>query len=77
MMFCLVLGEKFSDRFAININTEKTVSAVQDFIKGKKENALRGVDANNLKLWKVARFLPEMRTINGQYLKASPTIKLT
>ena len=41
MLFCLVLGEKFSDRFEISTNTEKTVSAVQDFIKGKKENALK------------------------------------
>ena len=54
MLFCLVLGEKFSDRFEISTNTEKTVSAVQDFIKGKKENALKNIDANNLNLWKVA-----------------------
>jgi len=54
MLFCLVIGEEFSDRFEITINTEKTVSAVQDYIKGKKENALKNIDANNLKLWKVA-----------------------
>jgi hypothetical protein len=54
MLFCLVLGEKFSDRFEISINTEKTVSAVQDFIKGKKENTLKNIYANNLNLWKVA-----------------------
>ena len=46
MLFCLVLGEKFSDRFEISIDTEKTVSALQDFIKGKKENTLKNILEN-------------------------------
>jgi hypothetical protein len=65
-LFCLVLGEEFRGRFAININTKNSVSTVQELIKERKENALRGVDANNLKLWKVAiptRNENEKRTI--------------
>ena len=54
MLFCLVLGEKFSDRFEISTNTEKTVSAVQNSIRKMKKNALKNIDANNLNLWKVA-----------------------
>src|ERR1043166_6916848 len=53
MLFYLVLDKKFSNRFEININTEKTISAIRDFIKAKKVNTFKNIDANNLNLWKV------------------------
>ena len=51
---CLVLGHDASHIFPIEIAERKTVGALKDAIKDKKEHAFQHVDADNLILWQVS-----------------------
>ena len=51
---CLVLGHDPSRIFPIEIAEGKTVGALKDAIKDKKEHAFQHVDADALLLWKVS-----------------------
>ena len=51
---CLVLGHDASHIFPIEIVESKTVGALKDAIKGKKEHTFQHVDADNLILWNVS-----------------------
>ena len=51
---CLVLGHDASHIFPIEIAERKTVGALKDAIKDKKEHAFQHVDADALLLWKVS-----------------------
>ncbi|CAI2175444.1 2944_t:CDS:2 [Funneliformis geosporum] len=49
---CLILGESFF-HLGINIQEVPSISFLKEEIKKKKENDFRGIDPDNLKLWKV------------------------
>jgi hypothetical protein len=51
---CLVLGNDANHIFPIEIAERKTVGALKDAIKDKKEYAFPHVDADTLILWKVS-----------------------
>ena len=52
---CLVNGESTNNVFPVDIDTgeNKLVGNLKEFIKEKKRNAFRSVDASDLTLWKV------------------------
>ena len=51
---CLVLGEDHSHVFPVEISASKTVGALKDKIKEKKQHAFQHVDADALVLWSVS-----------------------
>src|ERR1700729_1040840 len=51
---CLVLGHDASRIFPIEIAESKTVGALKDAVKDKKEHAFPHIDADTLFLWKVS-----------------------
>jgi len=51
MLGCIVLGE--GRAFPIDFDKSKTVGHLKDAILEKKKNSLRGIDADQLVLWKV------------------------
>jgi hypothetical protein len=58
----LVLGDDTGRIFPIEIAERKTVGALKDVIKDKKEHAFQHVDADALLLWKVS--IPVNRSLN-------------
>ena len=64
---CLVLGHDTSRIFPIEIAERKTVGALKDVIKDKKEHAFRHVDADALLLWKVS--IPVNRSLTENLSK--------
>ena len=61
---CLVLGHDASHIFPIEIAERKTVGALKDAIKDKKEHAFQHVDADALLLWKVSILVDRSLTKN-------------
>jgi Crinkler effector protein N-terminal domain len=49
-LFCSIVGEKGS-AFAIEVEQNKSVNALKDAIKKEKENDLKAIDADKLKLF--------------------------
>ena len=54
-LFCFIIGVSESP-FHVDIAASKTVSDLKEAILDKNPNKLRGVDADQLKLWKVYFF---------------------
>jgi hypothetical protein len=54
---CLVLSESHTHIFPVEIATTRTVGALKDAIKEKKQHAFQHVDADDLVLWRV--FVPD------------------
>jgi hypothetical protein len=52
-LFCLVKGNTTANAFKVDIEKDNSVSRLKKVIKREKPNDFAGVDANNLKLWKV------------------------
>lgn len=52
-LICLVKGNTSRNAFAVDIGSSKLISHLKEAIKVKKQNDFAGVDADNLKLWKV------------------------
>ena len=49
---CVIRGEDRKRIFSIEIGDDKTIGALKEYIKDKKKNAFKDVDADNLVLWK-------------------------
>ena len=52
-LFCLVKGNTTANAFSVKISSDETISELKKAIKAEKQNDFAGVDANELKLWKV------------------------
>jgi hypothetical protein len=53
-LFCLVKGNTSENAFSVKISRDEPISELKDAIKAKKQNDFAGIDADRLKLWKVA-----------------------
>ncbi|KAM6494978.1 hypothetical protein JOM56_009601, partial [Amanita muscaria] len=51
---CLIRGADRKHLFSIQIGDDENVSTLKEFIKDKRKNAFKDVDAVDLDLWKVA-----------------------
>ncbi|POG66228.1 hypothetical protein GLOIN_2v1658885, partial [Rhizophagus irregularis DAOM 181602=DAOM 197198] len=52
-LFCLVKGITTANAFAVDIDSGKAVSHLKEAIKAKKHKTFHGVEADELRLWKV------------------------
>ncbi|KAG0258557.1 hypothetical protein BG011_003224 [Mortierella polycephala] len=52
-LFCLISGELASNAFPVKISSDETVGQLKKLIKTEKPNALEGIDAKDLVLWRV------------------------
>ncbi|RGB25643.1 hypothetical protein C1646_446868 [Rhizophagus diaphanus] len=52
-LFCLVKGNTTANAFAVDIDSGKAVSHLKEAIKAKKHKTFHGVEADELRLWKV------------------------
>jgi hypothetical protein len=51
---CVVYGDGPEYIFRVTIPRDETVGVLKDMIMEKKKNAFRGLDAGDLKIWKVS-----------------------
>lgn len=61
-IFCIVAGD--DTPFPIDIESNKTVGHLKKAIKKEKENKLTGIDADELKLYRVDILREELNTLN-------------
>ena len=52
-LLCLVKGNTLANAFPVDINKDQLVGHLKDAIKAKKHKTFHGVEADELKLWKV------------------------
>ncbi|PKY62353.1 hypothetical protein RhiirA4_488692 [Rhizophagus irregularis] len=52
-LLCLVKGNTTANAFPVDINKDQLVGHLKDAIKAKKHKTFHGVEADELKLWKV------------------------
>ena len=52
-LLCLVKGNTLANAFPVDINKDQLVGHLKDAIKTKKHKTFHGVEADELKLWKV------------------------
>jgi hypothetical protein len=52
-LLCLVKGNTTANAFPVDINNDQLVSHLKKAIKAEKHKTFHGVEADELKLWKV------------------------
>ena len=52
-LLCLVKGNTTANAFPVDINKDQLVGHLKEAIKAKKHKTFHGVEADELKLWKV------------------------
>lgn len=52
-LFCLISGELASNAFSVKTSTDETVGQLKKLIKTETPNALKGIAAKDLVLWRV------------------------
>ncbi|RIA87993.1 hypothetical protein C1645_853321 [Glomus cerebriforme] len=52
-LFCLVKGNTSEKAFSVKINKDEPISELKKAIKAEKHKSFHGVEADELKLWKV------------------------
>src|SRR5436190_183135 len=53
-LLCLVKGNTFANAFPVDINKDQLVGHLKKAIKAEKHKTFHGVEADELKLWKVS-----------------------
>src|SRR5947199_1915933 len=53
-LLCLVKGNTTANAFPVDINKDQLVGHLKEAIKAKKHKTFHGVEADELKLWKVS-----------------------
>ena len=76
-LVCFVLGDKFSDYFPVEILSTKTVDALKEAIKRKKEFSLERVEASSLELWKVSIPLDQLGEMANDMVPLHSTTNLS
>src|SRR3954470_19234628 len=52
-LFCLVKGNTTANAFSVKISRDEPISELKKAIKAEKHKTFHGVEADELKLWKV------------------------
>jgi hypothetical protein len=60
---CWIVGESLTNRFLVDIGSDKRVQHLQQAIKEEEDNGLGDIRAKNIMLWKVRITIVTVRTL--------------
>ena len=73
---CWIVGDLLTERFLIEVNSDKRVKDLRQAIKQERDDALRDIKVVNIMLWKVCELLPGLSSRSLPYQPAQVSIPI-